>query len=139
MIQRSKGVTILGWFLIITSSIGTFANVYIYIAHPAFIVKYPPQLFRYDPELFYQSSSIIGATISAFKFILGLNILNLGEMWRKITIYYLLFDILYTLLLMFLFIDPINGLIRFLVSSIITGLLIYFVTRPKIREQFKTA
>ena len=139
MKNRTKGVTILGWFLIITSITGILINTYTFIARPAFIAKYSAQLFRFDSELIGQTTSIIGVAISGFKFILGLNILKLKEMWRKLTIYYFLFDIIYMFLTIFLLINPIKGLGGFLGSSIISGLLIYFLTRPKIKEQFETA
>lgn len=138
MKKRSKGVTILGWFLIITSITGILINAYTFIARPAFIAKYSSQFYRFDSELIGHITSIIGVAISAFQFILGLNILKLREMWRKIAIYYFLFDILYMLVPMFLLINPIKGLSGLLANSIINGLLIYFLTRPKIKEQFET-
>ena len=139
MKKRSKGVTILGWFLIITSITGILINTYTFIARPAFIAKYSAQLLRFDSELIGQITSIIGVAVSGLKFLLGLNILNLKEMWRRITIYYFLFDIIYMFLTIFLLINPIKGLGGFLGSSIISGLLIYFLTRQKIKEQFEAA
>ena len=138
MQKRSKGVTILGWFLIITSITGTLINVYTFMARPAFIAKYSTHLFRFDSELIYQITAIFGVAIRVFKFILGLNILKLRETWRKITICYFLFDILYMLCPMFLLVNPTEGLGGFLAESIINSLLIYFLIRPTTKEQFET-
>ncbi|MGE5894358.1 MAG: hypothetical protein ACM34I_09915 [bacterium] len=135
--KRSTGVTLLGWFLIITSGTGILLNLYTMIFHKEFFVNYAPA-YRFSSELVNKITSIIALFISGFKFILGVNILKLKEKWRKITFYYFLFNIVYLFSMVFVFVDPLYGLRAQSGPIVVYGLLMYFIARPKIKEQFKT-
>jgi len=134
--NRSKGVTLLGWFLIITSIIGILGNTYIIIFRPEFLGNYA-HVYRFNADLIGKITSILALLISSFQFLLGVNILKLREKWRKIMVYYFLLDIIYLFLWSFIFVNPLHGLRAHSGPIIISGLLIYFITRPRIKEQFK--
>lgn len=140
MNERSKGVTIFGWFLIVTSITGVIGNIYILIAPPAFMAEYSSQFYRFDPDLIREISSVISMVLNGFSFLVGLNILRLRERWRQIAIYYLLFQICYSsIFALVLLRDPTKSTGAVLGSGIINILLIYFLTRPNVRDQFETA
>jgi len=134
--KRSKGATLLGWFFIITSFTGIVLNSFAMIFHPKFLANYAPS-YRVNSELIENISSISALLISLFKFILGINILKLKENWRRIAVYYFLFDIVYLFSWNFFLIDPLRGLCAQIGPIILSGLLLYFITRPRIKEQFE--
>jgi len=121
--KRSIGVMILGWYFIL-NSISHFLCVFIYALSDISIEKITPSFVKYPP--------IITACWIGMIF-LGRGLLALQEWARKVTIFLFIFLILFFAAVLVFVSIYFMHIIVFVFALI--GL--YFLTRPKVREQFK--
>ena len=122
--KRSKGITILGWYFIIFSIFGFLGNLYFFIGTPPL-------------EILLKWLFLVQALGSLLLLFIGINILKLKELWRKIAICYFAYILLLIISISFYSKDIITTLLKHVLEIIIWSFIIYFITRPKVKEQFK--
>ena len=146
--KRSIGVTILGIYFIIIGSIALFA-VPLRFIFARLSLNHPQQPFWSIPY---------SLGISALSLILGIGILRLREWLRKGAIYYLIARPFISILLMpftmksiemqlllnqneadkfYKMVFIIHLVIGVVFSITLSALLVYFLTRPRVKGQFK--
>ena len=138
--KRSKGVTFLGCWLIITGILWIKSNFFLLI-QPTTVLDQFTQNYKVNPIILIKASGVIGVTSNVLTVILGVYILKLNEFCRKIAIYYFYFMAAYSFLSLFLLNIPnFDSLARscsyFTTMAIFNLLFVYFLTRSKVIEQF---
>ena len=140
--KRSKGVTILGWLNIIVS---------FYIYHYAKTLLIRERFFEKleilqsvninHTSLSYTTVNIAGVILCVIVFIAGILVLRLKEIGRKLAIYSCIAGLLVAMFeLIYLLVQRSNPVIVLFVLVLLilpAGIYIYFLTRPKVKEQFK--
>jgi len=135
--KRSKGITILGWYLVITSFTGTISNLYMLFSPPAVMINLYASIFKPNPIFLNQISSITSLLLNVLSFFLGINILKLKEDWREITLNYFYFMIFYTFFFyLFTAKEPLALIPMSVGTVVIYGFLIYFLNNKNVKEQF---
>lgn len=118
--KRSKGVTFWAWFVIIVSTLRIFGIIY--LSH-------------------YFINFMLNLVIDAVFLICGILLLKLIEPARKVFVFLLFINFPWYLLLLFykrINIDGPAAVTGGLTGLLVNLILIYFFTRPKVKEQFRT-
>jgi hypothetical protein len=137
-ITRSKGVTILGWYFIISSAFGILFNSYFLFTKPAQVVlDMWAKTYTISPETLIKWVSLSGVIRSIILLFIGINILKLKEFWRKMTLYYCIVIFLEIISTFFYSRNIIITFVGHIFTIAINSLIIYFIARPKVKEQFK--
>lgn len=130
--KRSRGVTIFAWYFMITSVVGFLSNIYL-LRNPSSIhtvLQTDIPSYKGQAESL-ELVSLISLGLNILVFFIGFNILRLKELWRKITIYYCLFMILYAVVyLSNLKINLLAAVIIFYIA------IIFYFSRPEVKQQF---
>lgn len=130
--KRSTGVTVFAWYFMITSVAGFLSNIYL-LKNPSSIhtvLQTETQIYKGSAESL-ELVSLISLGLNILVFFIGFNILRLKELWRKITIYYCLFMILYAIVyLSNLKINLLAAIIIFYIA------IIFFFSRREVKQQF---
>jgi len=138
--KRSKGVTIFGWYFIITSITGLLFNLRsLFSQQPNNLdtLSKFAKLSAMAPSL-ARIGSIVALFLSPLVFFIGFNILRLKVAWLKVTIYYSCFSLIYYLIFyLLLFKNPIDAAPGLFSGCILFAIIIFFFSRPKVKEQFK--
>jgi hypothetical protein len=116
--KRSKGVTFCGWIHVVVGALGIIRT---------FLIS----AFR-DYQIIN-----IGAP---FMLVIGIGLLKLKEWARKsVIIYYILIVLAFPVAIVVgsLYSEILSMLIDYIPQFIIVGVVIYFFTRPKVKEQFR--
>lgn len=119
------GVRFFGLIYIITSPIGFFANI-------GYLIKYSNRIDFSDSLI-----TAVFIVLNVLASLIGLNILRLKELWRKINLYYCLFMIGYLIISSFFKNKFSCGGETAILYLIFYISIIIYSTRKKIKEQFK--
>jgi len=135
--EMNKVIIILGCLLII-GSLSTFVSGVNGLFSPTDqIYELYSRLYKVDPIFLNRIISIESLVISPLLLIIAVNILKLKEQWRKILIYYIIFQLFLSLPMLFIARDVKTVMQLYLMITLFNFATIYFLTRPKVKEQFK--
>ena len=130
--KRSKGVTFWGWFFIVIGVMNLYINTWVLIAKPSVILNTYAQTYILPSELFWKISCSIALAFGIWSLLIGINILKLIEKWRKIVLYYCFASFIHSIFDILITRD-----IKLLSNPILMCLILFFFTRPAVKEQFK--
>jgi len=145
--KRSKGVTIFAWFYIS----GSFISIYSILILKSKLTSYQETHFILPDSYYYvvQGHSIIFAIAGL---IIGIGLLKLLKWARLLSIIIIIADFICSIIFYLLYTQPYiisysiktnRPVVIFyllfvnIINLLYTGMVIYFFTRPKVKEQFK--
>ena len=135
--KRSIGVTIFGWYFIVSSSLGSLRFLNLLLNQNYFKLINSYTTLSPDKYKLYLLSMLV---LQILTIIIGINILALKEIWRKTTLFLTSFLFIYGVLFILLGQKNNNSTLlgmQILFLSIKTIIILFFFTRPKVKSQFE--
>jgi|GEM_PF-1421239 len=136
--KRSKGVTILGVYFVVTSIVCFIISLYFLIKMPQQPLRVYYGIFKQDPRILLRLIYIFSLISGIVTFFIGINILRLREKWRKITLYYCVLMVFCMTGLFLLTKNPTKAILSVDAFPILFfGMIFYFLVHHNVREQFR--
>ncbi|MFH1202168.1 MAG: hypothetical protein V1674_04690 [Candidatus Omnitrophota bacterium] len=138
--KRSKGVTIFGYWQIIEGLLGLLLCAVviwrIISPHTSEVIKlrFERLIYPWHINIWFFILPVIG--ISILSFLVGNGLLKLKEWTRKWAIYLAILGIVFVFSDLFCRGFRSRLIVRAIVNVILNVIVIYFFTRPKVKEQF---
>jgi hypothetical protein len=135
--KRSAGVTVVAIIMLVKSSAYIIGNLLL------LCTSFMPESLKAHmlskitiTEMQIMERSIKLLIDYGILFVLGIGVLRLSNLMRKITIWYSVISLISVLLAIILF-KKSYGVPQFAIYILLNSFLVYFFTRSKVKEQFK--
>ena len=136
--KRFIGITIWSWINIVAGLVGLFTHLRnLIIKPPQTEINLYAKMYTTAPATVIKWEAISGILSCVLLLIIGINMLKLKELWRKIFLYLNIYLFLSMIIVIIISRNIQFALFASCLSAVIQLVQVYYFTRPKVREQFK--